>query len=617
VREYPIPGTMATVETARLTVAADGGRVVFLRDRALWTFEVRSGQERLVTRGPSGYATDALARTAVFSMNGALHRADLVTGAVTAVPTAGPVEDPRLDPTGRRIGYLSGRGLRTIDEQGTATLLAGEPDPAHGGHPYVSWGRAEPAAARHFGRDRGWWWSPDGRRVLAARIDETRPRTEVSLHLLELDGGWVDVHWDRETYPYLVSVCWSDHGDPLIAVLRRPQQHGLVLAVDARTGETQVHAELADPRWVEPIPGTPCHLADGRVLVGGELAHDGYDARCLFADGTLLTPPSLYVRRVVGRLPGGTEILVEGSAGEPSEQHLFRVNTSVGAGGIDARRVTTAPGWHRAVVGGGTVVIGSESLDRPQLHWTVYRGDTRIGVLGTSTAPALAPHPQLARVTDRRLPAGVLYPRSHVSGRRLPVLVDAAGLGQGVRAVRADWLPRQRWADRGFAVVVIDHRGTPGVAPSFEKVVHRRLVDLALADLVDALAALTGKHPDLDLDRVAIRGHGVGGWLAARAALRRTELFRCGVAASPVVDWAHHEPAFAERYLGLPEDGSEVYQHHSLLGEPVTAGRLLVIDQPGGAGALLADALPSATFLTDPPDATVAAWLKDHLSLPA
>ena len=80
---------------------------------------------------------------------------------------------------------------------------------------------------------------------------------EVTLHLLDLDGGWVDVHWDRETYPYLVAVSWSEAGGPLITVLRRLQQHGLVLAVDPRTGETQVHAELADPRWVEPVAGTP------------------------------------------------------------------------------------------------------------------------------------------------------------------------------------------------------------------------------------------------------------------------------------------------------------------------------------------------------------------------
>jgi dipeptidyl-peptidase-4 len=623
-----------------LTVAADGSRVAFLRAGRLWVYRLADRAELPVAGGPpgatgqpgpvTGYAADRALRTAVFTAAGRLHRADLVTGEVAPIPTVGPASDPRVDPTGRRIGYLCEGALHVVDGAGADLLLAGEPDPTEGGQPHVTWGRPEPAAARHFGRRRGWWWAPDGRGVLAARVDRARPRPEVSLHLLDLDGGWVDVHWDRETYPYLVSVCWSDGGEPLMAVLRRPQQHGLVLAVDSRTGETQVHAELADPRWVEPIPGTPCHLADGRVLVGGELAHDGYDARCLFADGTLLTPPTLYVRRVVGRLPGGAEILVEGSAGEPSEQHLFRVGTAVAASGVDARRVTTGPGWHRAVIGGDTLVIGTESLDHPGVRWTVHRGDEPVGQLAAEPAGQLAdgvvaPQPQLQRVTDRRLPTGVLYPRSHVSGRRLPVLVDAAGLDQGVRSVRGDWLSRQVWADAGFAVVTVDHRGTPGVAPSFEKVVHRRLADLALADLVDALAALTGKHPDLDLDRVAIRGRGVGGWLAVLAVLRRPELFRCGIAESPVVDWAGYEPAFAERYLGPPDDGTDVYQHHSLLAaatEPVAGPAprplLLIADPPEAAGlARLAEALPSATLVTAPPApsrAQVAAWLLARLT---
>lgn len=568
---------MATVEVPRqpaprqVRVAADGSRVVYRAGAALWVYEPGGTPHEVIRLDPDvpGYAIDARARIAVFSRQGRLYRADLSTGAVTELPTAGPARDARPDPTGQRIGYLTNGALHVVDHAGTDTLLAGEPDPAEGGHPYVTWGHLEPAAA-HFGRDRNWWWAPDGSSVLAARVDAAPARPRVSLHLLELDGGWVDVHWDRETYPHLVSVCWSDHGDPLIAVLRRPQQHGLVLAVDARTGETQVHAELADPRWVEPVPGTPCHLVDGRVLVGGELAHDGYDARCLFADGTLLTPPSLYVRRVVGRSPGTGEILVEGSAGEPSEQHLFRVSTAVGAVGIDARRLTTAPGWHRAVVGGDTLVIGSESLEHPGLRWTVYRGETPVAPLDPPGAGrATSPRPQLARVTDRRLPTGVLYPRAYVSGRRLPVLVDAAGLRQGVRAARDDWAARQEWADAGFAVVVVDHRGTPGVAPSFEKVIHRRLADLVLADLADALAALTGKHPDLDLARVAVRGRGVGGWLAALAVLRRPDLFRCAVAEAPVVEWDRPDlpqgPVFAERYLGSRDDGAEVYQHHSLL----------------------------------------------------
>lgn len=636
-----------------VTVSADGARIAFLRSSGpedpvdrLWVFDPAAGAERLVAdpgallAGPStstdtdlpdperalrqrlrlsaggigSYATDRAGTVAVFPLAGRLFRAGL-TGAgddaVVELPTAGPVVDPRPDPAGRRIAYVTGGTLRIIGPDGTDTMLAGEPDSGRA----VTWGLAEFIAAEEFHRYRGYWWSPDGESVLAARVDESRmPRwhvtdpgdpalpptavaypyagsgnAEVSLHLLDLDGGWVDVHWDRETYPYLVAVHWTEGSGPLITVLRRLQQHGLVLAVDPRTGETQVHAELADPRWVEPIPGTPCHLGDGRVLVGGELAHDGYDARCLFADGTLLTPPSLYVRRVCGSLapdPDGTgiagtactaggvdtgaaDLLVEASEGEPSEQHLFRVRTSVGATGIEVRRLTTAPGWHVGAASGDVLVIGSASLGNSGTQWTVYRRGRQVGTLKSVAAEApYQPLPVLERVTDRRLPTGVLYPRQHVAGRRLPVLVDVYG-GPGhqeVVAARSRWTQRQWWADTGFAVVVVDNRGTPGVAPSFEKVVHRRLADLILTDQVEALAALAAKHPDLDLGRVAIRGWSFGGWLAALAVLRRPDLYRCGVAGAPVTDWALYDTAYTERYLGLPEDGGEVYEHHCLVG---------------------------------------------------
>jgi dipeptidyl-peptidase-4 len=392
----------------------------------------------------------------------------------------------------------------------------------------VTWGLADFIGAEEFHRYRGFWWSPDGQSVLASRVDNTRvPRwhlhdpadperqpmampypaagtanAEVTLHLLDLDGGWVDVHWDRETYPYLVAVSWSETGGPLVTVLRRLQQHGLVLAVDSRTGETQVHAELADPRWVDPVPGTPAYLPDGRVLIGGELAHDGYDARCLFADGGLLTPAGLYVRRVCGRVEG--DLLVEASEGEPSEQHVYRVGTRTGAPAAEFSRVSTDPGWHVGACGGATTVIGSLSLDHPGTRWTVYSGQSTVGTLGSHAAtPPYAPRPLLERVTDRALPAGVLYPRAHAGGK-LPVLVDIYG-GPGhqeVVAVRARWLERQWFADAGFVVVSIDNRGTPGVAPSFEKVIHRRIADVILADQVDGLQALADKHPDLDLGRV-------------------------------------------------------------------------------------------------------------------
>src|SRR5690606_17462626 len=191
-----------------------------------------------------------------------------------------------------------------------------------------------------------------------------------------------------------------------------------------------------------------------------------------------------------------------------------------------------------------------------------------VGELAGASPPAAVsgPRPTLQRVTDRRLPCGVIYPQGHVAGRALPVLLHLAGLAQGIRAVRDDWQPRQEWADAGYAVVVIGHRGTPGVAPSFEKVVHRRLADLVLTDLAEGLAALADKHPDLDLTRVALRGAGVGGWLAALAVLRRPDLFTAAVAESPLLEWERAEPALAERYRGRLDAGNEISRRHSLSG---------------------------------------------------
>ena len=552
-----------------VTIGADGARVAFLRsagpedpDAALWTLTVATGVETKIAEGPvPAYAVDRDARTAAFARDGRLFRADLAAGGVTEVPVDEPADDPRPDPAGRRIGYVTGTGgsasLRVVGADGDR-LMAGEPGHAwreHGG--LISWGVPDPAAVQ-FGRRRGWWWSPDGNQILA-----TRTAGSTSLHLLDLDEGWVDVHWDRETYPYVVNVRWDDGGGPLITVLRRMQQHGLVLAIDPRTGETQVHAELADARWVEPVAGTPRHLPDGRVLVGGELAHDGFDARCLFADGSLLTPPGLYVRRVVGTLPrsgapsGAPDLVVEGTEGDPAAQSVFRVRTSLGGGGAEARKISVTPGWHRAEADGDVLVLDD----------TVWRGEARVATLRNFAAPLpYHPRPILERVTDRRLPAAVLYPAGFVGGAKIPVLVTL-GDGTGHQQVVTDpaaWQERQWWADAGFAVVSVDSRGTPGVAPSFEKVVHRRLGDVALTDQVDALHALLGKHPDLDLGSVSVRGTRLGGWLAAMAVLRRPDVFHRGVARDPVIDWYHLPAPFAERYLGDRADAADVYAHHSL-----------------------------------------------------
>src|SRR2546430_9011339 len=118
-------------------------------------------------------------------------------------------------------------------------------------------------------RTRGYWWSPDGSALLAARVDETpvnrwhiadpanpdrapaevaypaagTPNAEVSLLLARLDGTIVAVETDRAPFPYLVKACWAGEHDPLVLVQRRGPRRMRLLTADAGAGPAGGAAE--------------------------------------------------------------------------------------------------------------------------------------------------------------------------------------------------------------------------------------------------------------------------------------------------------------------------------------------------------------------------------------
>ena len=120
-------------------------------------------------------------------------------------------------------------------------------------------------------------------------------------------------------------------------------------------------------------------------------------------------------------------------------------------------------------------------------------------------------------------------------------------------------------ADQGFAVVVVDGRGTPGRGPAWERLIQADLALGILADQVSALAALGDELPDLDRTRVGIVGWSFGGYLAALAVLERPDIFCCAVAGAPVTEWRLYDTAYTERYLGDPNTAPEAYDQSSLL----------------------------------------------------
>ena len=572
----------------------------------------RRERAREVAGGITSYAADPSLSLLAFGLGGRLWTVYLPTGAVVEHPAV-DVFDPRPAPDARSVAYVSHDELHLLE------LVAGPEQPGATrrviGEERVTWGRAEFIAAEEMGRSEGYWWGPQGRRIAVTRVDETKvtrwhlgdpaspwqaptelrypqagsANAEVRLAVLDLEGPGrrVDVAWDREALPYLAHVRWGR--DPLtLQVQSRDQRCSRVLVADPETGVCQVVREVADTAWVEPVPGAPCWSSGRLVTVEDQLDHGPGGSRAVLLDGEVLTPPGMQVHAVVDA--SDAQIVVLASDGDPTQRHLWIWRECHGLRPIGEHPA----GVQAGVARGGVVVRTQSTLERPLVQVDVLRtgeespeadvipdGATPaavpaahvvIGHLPQVTeAPVVHPSVRLLELGPRRLRAALLLPAEgteHASHHGpLPVLLDPYGGPHAQRVLRSHsaFLTSQWFADQGFAVLVVDGRGTPGRGPAWEREVRGDLAGPVLEDQLDALREAAAIEPRLDLRRVGIRGWSFGGTLALLAVLRAPDVVHAAVAGAPVTDWRLYDTHYTERYLGDPAREPHAYDISSLI----------------------------------------------------
>jgi dipeptidyl-peptidase-4 len=621
-----------------------GHRLLFVRSGhhtdpvgALWSMDVASGEETMVADphallsggeerlsaaersrrersregagGIVGYATDRDATVAAFALSSRLWVADLVGGGVRELASAGAVIDPRPDPTGTWVAYAADGALHVVAADGSQSRVLATAEKEQ-----VTWGVAEFVAAEEMNRHRGYWWAPDGASLLAARVDNgpvprwyvadpahpERPATEhrypvagsdnavVTAHVLTLGGERVDVTWDRSAFPYLVRAAWSEAGC-VLQVMSRDQRLAQVLRLEPATGETHVLLEQSDDVWLDAVDGVPALLPDGRLVVTADVD----DTRRVLVDGLPVTPAGLQVESVVSVSADG--VLLE-ATDDPVRRQLWRWTPD-----IAAERLTDVDGYTTGIHAGASLVVVERSAARPLPTVVVTSPAGRRVVTSYAATPPVVGSPTFYRVGEDRLAVGVVLPRDHVPGTPLPVLMDPYG-GPHHREVLdmpERWREEQWIADRGFAVVKVDGRGTGGRGRAWDRAV-RDAFDATLEDQVTGLLAVAELVPDLDLSRVGIRGWSFGGYLAALAVLRRPDVFHAAVAGAPVTDWSLYDTFYTERYLGHPAQAAEVYARNSLLDDAARLTRpLLVIHGLADDNVVVAHTLRLSSALVD------------------
>jgi dipeptidyl-peptidase-4 len=636
-QQYARTQRLSLGEPRNITVSDDGRKVVFLRSNAgddpvnrLWLLDVESGHETLVADphvmlgaddaedlppeerarrerlregagGITSYSTDTHGARFVCTLSGRLFVGDLHQVSVREIRTVGPVFDPRLSPNGEWVAYVCGRSLRVVaagepdeheqDEHGfvlAGPTLFDEPDT-------VGWGSAEFVAAEEMSRYRGFWWSPDSRHVAVCRVDEApvpvwhiadpahpeRPANVVrypaagsddaivSLHVFDaIEGTRVDVSWDADAFPYLTDVDWIDADALMVTVCSRDQRTFVTLRASRMDGATVEIARRTSDTWVDIVPGVPAHMGNGSLVMVDD--RDGW--KRLIVDGVAVTPVGMNVRAVVN--VGHDDVVFSANiADHPECQSAHRWN------GDNIVALTELDGTNSIAIGATTMVVRRSSTALSRATITVIDGERRHDITSHAEEPLVNPRPLFIRAGARRIPCALLMPTNHVPGTKLPVLMDPYGGPHAQRVVDsyAAHCTSQWFADQGFAVLVVDGRGTPGLGTDWERAVHLDLAAPVLDDQVDALLAVAAEHPDLDTSRVGIRGWSFGGYLAALAVLRRPDVFHCAVAGAPVTEWRLYDTFYTERYLGHPGTDPAPYDRTSLLNEAHRLERPLLI----------------------------------------
>jgi dipeptidyl-peptidase-4 len=652
VSRLPYPGTIVP---SAIAFTPDGKAVTYLKSedaslsRVLWKAEVAGGATKVITRPPgSGDVEGKLSpeealrrerqRLTATGISQVI-RADKVD--VTIVPiagdlylqkgeeplirlteTKGPEIDPKPSPDGTKVAFVRDGDLFVLDiASKTETQLT------HGATDGLTHGLAEFIAQEELDRFTGYWWSPDGSKIVYQETDERHiplytiahqggeeysiethrypfagaANAKVRLGIVPSSGGetkWLESFgvFDND---YLARVQWESPSALLVQRLTRDQKMLRLLRVDLGSGKVATLIEDKSDTWIDLHDDLRTLEGTGEILWSS--ARTGYRHLELYdRDGKLLhtltsgdwavdtLSAHQGIRGVVGLDSKRREVWFMAGRETPLEDHLYRV--SLDGGRIE--RLTQEAGTHRAVVARDCehFVVISSSLRKPPVTTIRDRAGKVIATLDDSSKdPRLSEvnlvSPELTEFKSRdgvTLYGAYYAPKSQALGTKAPVILMVYG-GPTLQTVTNSWtmtadLTAQLLTERGFAVWKMDNRGSSRRGEAFQTPVYHQLGVVEVRDQVDGIKFITGSHPEVDGSRVGVTGGSYGGYMTLRCLTEAPDVFRAGVSVAPVTDWDGYDTAYTERYMGTPQNNAAGYKTSSVLPRAYSLqGSLLVI----------------------------------------
>lgn len=417
------------------------------------------------------------------------------------------------------------------------------------------------------------------------KVGEKNPSVKIGVIDIETsENRWLTETEEDELIPRIL---WtSNPGELAVVKINRQQNHVALSFFDVSSGEGRlVMEETSDDGWIEVYDHRSdlesyFIFPDDRDEFLWLSTRDGYQHLYRYNyNGDLInqvTNGNWEVTNVLSVNANQERIYYLSTEESPLERHLY----SIGFDGSDKQKLTETEGMHSISMGpNGKYYIDTWSnITTPnevELRTTANGGEQLETFVDNASVKdyirqyAYSPR-ELETITTsdgRELDAFIIKPTDFDPDQSYPLILMVYG-GPGSQGVQNEFETSawyQYLAQQGYVIANVNNRGSGGYSWDFENSVYKNLGELEAEDFAETAKYLSSEYDWIDPDRMAIRGHSYGGYMAALTMVLHPGVFKVGIVAAPVTNWRLYDTIYTERYMGLPDENLDGYKKSSVM----------------------------------------------------
>lgn len=529
----------------------------------------------------------------------------------------------KFSPDGSKVGYVLHHNLyiESLDNKEITTLTFDGDDKIINGT--FDWAYEEELGCRD-----GFRWSPDGKYIAYWRIDATSIRNFLMINntddiysktipvqypkvgekpsaakigVVSASGGktkWMDIPGQADNQ-YLPRMIWNpDSKSLLIQLLNRAQNNNKVMRCNINSGHAEMIYEDKETAWLEVVDDFQ-YLKDNKSFTWVS-EKSGWKASYIIKDNVerRITPAGLDMVQVTLIDEQNNWLYYIASPMDATQRYLYRVNIE-GDGNAELVSPRNMAGTHTYNISpdGKYAVHNYSKSGVPPITEIVSLPDhKKVRTLISNEKLKL----KIAQLNINQqeffkieleegisLDAFMIKPYDFDPSKKYPVLFYVYGEPWG-QTVLDSWggstyLWHQLVAQKGYIIMSIDNRGTPGPkGRAWRKSVYGQIGVQSSADQANGVRKIISTYDFVDENRIGIWGWSGGGSMTLNALFRYPELYHTGISIAPVGNQLLYDNIYQERYSGIYEDMPESYEK----GSPVNfaknlKGNLLIIHGTG------------------------------------